>query len=257
MSLLTVENRYWDRLQLLFGLRLILNGYRSSRALYKDILNHKLKDESLSITYSQFNRYLRGETEIPAKKADFIRSFILHDVNITNDLILPSITIDIPENQKNPIQINLGRLIRSVSSLNFLAYYLTLKQMLEGKFDSILTHPEAIPIAISFSQTLKIPWYSVEFRRPLGRTVSEYPYLIDQEHVSTVFFNQKESGMKNRRILIISDYIRKGGLLDILFKVVDDNQGEVSFLIAIIGIGSIWKRFSTELGGQLKVCHIV
>ncbi|MHA1946328.1 MAG: hypothetical protein ACXAC6_10515 [Candidatus Hodarchaeales archaeon] len=254
---MTVENRYWDRLQLLFGLRLVLNGYRSSRALYKDILNHKSKNESLSITYSQFNRYLRGETEIPAKKADYIRSFILHEINITNDLILPSITMDIPENKKNPIQIDLGRLIRSVSSLNFLAYYLTLKEKLEGKFDSILTHPEAIPIAISFSQTLKIPWYSVEFRRPPGRTVSEYPYLIDQEHVSTVFFNQKEFGIQNKKVVIISDYIRKGGLLDILFSVVDENRGEVSFLTAIVGIGSIWKRFSTELDGQLKVCHIV
>ncbi len=252
-----VEDRYWDRLQLLFGLRLILKGYRSSRALYKDIIDYKSTNESPFITYSQFNRYLRGETEIPAKKADLIRSFILDNVNITNDLILPSITIDIPEDKKNPIQIDLGRLIRSPSSLNFLAYYLTLEEELEGKFDSILTHPEAIPIAISCSQTLKIPWYSVEFRRPLGRTVSEYPYLIDQEHVSTVFFNQKESRMKNKKIIIISDYIRKGGLLDILFSVVDENHGEVSFLTAIVGIGSIWKRFSTELDGQLKVCHIV
>ncbi|MCK4848788.1 MAG: hypothetical protein KAT16_07195 [Candidatus Heimdallarchaeota archaeon] len=254
---MNVENRYWDRLQLLFGLRLILQRHKSSHALYQVINTYISKNESLSITYSQFNRYLRGETEIPKKKADFIRSFILSNVNILPDLILPAITVNIPEDKKNPIHINLNSFLRSTSSLNFLAYYLAISEGLEGKFNAILTHPEAVPLAISFSQVLKIPWYSVEFRKPLGIAINEYPYLIDQEHVSTVFFNQNESGMKNKRILIISDYIRKGGLLDILFKIVDDNQGEVSFLIAIVGIGSIWKRFSTELDGQLKVCHLV
>ena len=254
---MNIENRYWDRLQLLFGLRLILKGYRSSRALYQDIKKHEYENEKLDITYSQFNRYLRSETEIPEKKASFIRSFILYTVNITNDLIIPSITIDIPIDKKNPFQIDLNSFIRSTSSLNFLAYYLILNEGLEGKFDVILTHPEAIPIAISFSQALKLPWHSVELRRPIGDSITEYPYLIDQEHVSTVFYNQNDLGMKKKRILIISDYIRKGGLLDVLFKIVDDNQGEVSFLIAIVGIGNIWKRFSTELDGRLKVCYIV
>ena len=254
---MNIGNRYWDRLQLLFGLRLILKGYRSSRALYQTIKTHTYENENLNITYSQFNRYLRGETEIPEKKASLVRSFILQNVNITNDFILPGITIDLPEDKKNPFQIDLNSFIRSTSSLNFLAYYLILNEGLETKFDAILTHPEAIPIAISFSQALMLPWYSVEFRRPPGSSVTEYLYLIEQEHVSTVFFNNNDPGMKNKRILIISDYIRKGGLIDILFKVVDDNQGKVSFLIAIVGIGHIWKRFSTELDGQLKVCHLV
>ena len=252
-----IENRYWDRIQLLFGLRLILQYYRSSRALYHVVKDHTYKNESLSITYSQFNRYLRGETEIPTEKAKIIRSFILTSIDITNDLILPRIDIDIPVDKRNPIIIDLTSFLRSVQSVNFLAYFLTLSDGLKGKFDIILTHPEAIPLAISFSQTLEIPWYSVELTRRHGNNIKEYPYLIDQEHVSTVFFNHKVTEMRGKRILILSDYIRKGGLLDILFKVVDDNQGKVSYLVAIVGIGHIWKRFSTELNNQLKVCHLV
>ena len=115
---MNIENRYWDRLQLLFGLRLILQEYRSSRALYQAIKTHTYENEALSITYSQFNRYLRGETEIPDEKAKFIRSFILHNINITNDLILSRIIVDIPKDKKNPIQIDLNNFIGSTSSLD-------------------------------------------------------------------------------------------------------------------------------------------
>jgi adenine/guanine phosphoribosyltransferase-like PRPP-binding protein len=251
------EKRYWEKIQLLYGLRLSLQRYQSSRKLFQSLEQYIITNHKLKISYSQLNRYLQGIADIPAKKIEVIRSFLLDEIDITKDLILPGITVDIPEDKKNPIQIELTSFIKSTSALNFLAYYLSVNEGLEEKFDAILTHPEAIPIAISFSQALNIPWYSVEFTRRSGDPITEYPYVIEQEHVSTVFFSKKENRIMNKRMLIISDYIRKGGLLDILFKVVDDNHGEVSFLIAIIGIGHIWKRFSTELEGQLKVCHIV
>ena len=187
-------------------------------------------------------------------KAEIIRSFLLQEINLTNDLVLPKIQVDL---NAHPLQIDLTELFNSPQSMNFLAYFLCYQKNLFGNFDAILTHLEAAPLAIGFSQALQIPWFSVTFRTPSSdpSQITQYPYLIDQEHVSTVFFSQRD--FYRKKILVISDYIRKGGLLDVLFRIVDDNKGMVSYLVAIIGIGPIWKRFNTELDGQLTVYHLL
>ena len=63
--------------------------------------------------------------------------------------------------------------------------------------------------------------------------------------------------IERKNLLIVSDYVRRGGFLDILFRVADDNDAEVRFLLAIIGIGNAWKRFDRELEGNIKVIHFV
>lgn len=244
---------YWEKIQLLYGLRLSLQRYRSSKKLHDHLKQYIDDNHKLNISYSQLNRYLQGIAEIPSRKINIIRSFLLKEIDPSKDLILPGISVDV---EANPLQIDLTNLLNSHSVMNFLSYFLCHQQGLYGNYDTILTHLEALPLAISFSQALDIPWYSVTFRSPLSdpEQIAQYPYFIDREHVSTVYFTRKD--LYKKRVIIISDYIRKGGLLDTLFRVVDDNGGITSYLIAIIGIGSIWKRFSTELGGKLTVLSI-
>ncbi|MFX0087912.1 MAG: hypothetical protein ACFFAU_19830, partial [Candidatus Hodarchaeota archaeon] len=62
---------------------------------------------------------------------------------------------------------------------------------------------------------------------------------------------------KNYRILIVSDYIRRGGFIDILFRVAEDSDAEIHFLFAVMAVGTLWKRFSTELEGNIRVIHYV
>ncbi len=246
--------QYWDKIQVLYGLRLSLQRYRSSQKLYDHLEQYIDDNQTSNISYSQLNRYLQGVADIPYKKVDVIRSFLLQEFNPPRDLVIPRIIIDV---NTHPLQIDLTDLLNSPQTMNFLAYFLSHQKSLYGNYDAILTHFEALPLAISISQTLNNPWYSVTFRPPSSdpTQITQYPYLIDQERVSTVYFNRKE--LHKKRVMIISDYIRKGGLLDILFRIVDDNKGFVSYLVAIIGIGSIWKRFSTELNGQLTVYHLL
>ncbi|PWI47723.1 hypothetical protein CEE45_10095 [Candidatus Heimdallarchaeota archaeon B3_Heim] len=250
------EKRFWDQYQVLYGLRLSLKKYRSTNEFYLAFKEFYIDNSDLNISYSQFTRYLRGETKLTRKKMDLFQSYLLEEVNLVPDLLIPRIYIDI---QAQPIQVDLTELLSTPSTLNFLAYFVCYKENLYNRFDVILTHSEAVPLAIGFSQTLNIPWYTVSYRPPSTRPdqISQYPYLIDQELVSTVYFNQKRPAIRNKRVLIINDYVRKGGLLDILFRVVEDNSGEVSYLLALIGIGSHWKSLFTELHGRLKVLYFL
>ena len=186
----------------------------------------------------------------------YFRSYLMENIEIVPDLVIPRIDVNI---QAQPIQVDLNELLNTPAALNFLAYFLCHKENLYDRFDAILTHSEAVPLAIGFSQTLGIPWYAVSYRSPSAdpEHISQYPYLIDQELVSTVYFNQKKPGLHNKRVLIINDYVRKGGLLDILFRVVEDNSGEVCYLLAVIGIGSLWKSLFTELHGRLKIVYLL
>ncbi len=234
----------------------MLEKYQTTQEFYLLVRSFFKNESDLHISYSQFTRYLRGETKLSLKKMKYFQSYLLEKVDIVTDLLIPRISIDI---QAQPIQVDLTELLSTPTTLNFLAYFLCYKENLFNKFDVILTHSEAVPLAIGFSQTLYIPWYTISYRPPSARPeqISQYPYLIDQELVSTVYFNQKRPGIRNKRVLIINDYVRKGGLLDILFRVVEDNSGEVSYLLALIGIGSLWKSLFTELHGRLKVLYFL
>jgi adenine/guanine phosphoribosyltransferase-like PRPP-binding protein len=233
-----------------------LEKYRSTREFYFSLKTDLDLNAERKLSYSQFTRYLKGESKLNKEKLNFFRSYLLEKINIVPDLVIPRIDIDI---QAQPIQIDLTELLSSPPALNFLAYFFCLKEHLYDRFDVILTHSEAVPLAIGFSQALDIPWYSVAYRPPTGNPeqITQYPYLIDQEHVSTLYFLEKKLGLRNKRVLIINDYVRKGGLLDILFRVVEDNFGEVSYLFALIGIGSLWKSLFTELSGRIKVIYLL
>ncbi len=249
------EKSSWDQSQVLYGLRLLLEKHRSTRKFYSEFKDHLDPDSSLQFSYSQFTRYLKGETKLNPDKLQSFKSYILKKVQIVPDLVIPRIAIDI---QAQPIQVDLTELLSSPPALNFLAYFLSNKEILYDKFDVILTHSEAVPLAIGFSMILNIPWYSISFRPPSTKPeqIFQYPYLIDQELVSTLYFNRR-FGFTNKRVLIINDYVRKGGLLDTLFRVVEDNNGEVSYLLALIGIGSLWRSVFTELSGHLKVLYLL
>jgi adenine/guanine phosphoribosyltransferase-like PRPP-binding protein len=256
VNTLNFEKRFWDHFQVLYGLRLILEKYRSTRELYMSINNFFSNESDFHVSYSQFTRYLTGQTKLSEKKMAFFESYLLQELKIVPDLLIPRLDIDI---HAHPIQVDLTELLSSPSTLNFLAYFLCHKENLYSGFDVILTHSEAVPLAIGFSQILNIPWYSVSYRPPSSSPdhITRYPYLIDQELVSTLYFNHKRPNLKNKRVLIISDYVRKGGLLDILFRVVEDNSGEVPYLMALIGIGLLWKRLFTELQGRQKVLYLL
>ncbi|MHA1996156.1 MAG: hypothetical protein ACW97Z_16605 [Candidatus Hodarchaeales archaeon] len=250
------EEQIWDHLQVLYGLRLILEKYKSIYEFYLAFEQFITATSDLQLSYSQFTRYLKGETKLSREKIEYCKTYVLKKVNLVTDLLIPRIDIDV---QAQPIQVDLTELLGTPSALNFLAYYLCQKEKLYEKFDVILTHSEAVPLAIGFSQTLGIPWYSVSYRLPSAKpeNIIRYPYLIEQELVSTVYYNQIRHGIRDKRVLLINDYVRKGGLLDILFRVVEDNSGEVTYLLALIGIGSLWKSFFTELHGSLKVLHLL
>ncbi len=250
------EEHYWDRFQILYGLRLVLEQYRSTHRFYLTIKEFIEHNSDIEISYSQFTRYLRGESKLNKEKLSLFRGYLLEKVNIVPDLVIPRIDVDI---EAQPIQIDLTNLLSSPSALNFIAYYLCHKERLYDKYDAILTHSEAVPLAIGFSQTLGIPWYSVAYRPPSANPnrIAQYPYLIDQEHVSTLYYLPKKPGISNKRVLIINDYVRKGGLLDVLFRVVEDNSGEVSYLFALIGIGSLWKSLFTELDGRIRILYLL
>jgi hypothetical protein len=237
------------------SIRLILIKYSSARELYNEIKEFFLGTEEIKFSYSQFTRYLKGEIPIPDKNEDIFERFLHNNFNLAADLIQPNIEIDIGS---VPIQVDMSRFLSYPEKVNLLAYHVIHQDHLRGKFDAIITHPEAIPLAISFSQILNIPWYSVTFRPPsvLPSRVSQHPYLIDQELVRTAYFMNSQN-IRKKGLLIVSDYVRRGGFLDILFRVTEDNDSEVRFLLAIIGIGNAWKRFDMELEGNMKVIHFV
>ncbi|MFW9905060.1 MAG: hypothetical protein ACFFFH_12050 [Candidatus Thorarchaeota archaeon] len=240
---------------ILQSIRLILKKYRSARILYNEIAGFSLGTEEIKFSYSQFTRYLKGEIPIPDKNENIFERFIHNNFNLATDLIQPDIEINI---DAVPIQVDMSRFLSYPNKVNLLAYHVINQDHLRSKFDAILTHPEAIPLAISFSQILDVPWFSVTFRPPsvLPSRISQHPYLIDQELVRTAYFMNSQN-IRKKNLLIVSDYVRRGGFLDILFRVTDDNEAEVRFLLAIIGIGNTWKRFDMELEGNMKVIHFV
>lgn len=240
---------------ILQGLRLILKKYRSARELYNAIQSFSLDTEERKFSYSQFTRYIKGEIPIPDRKEDILERFLHNNFNLATDLIQPNIEIDIGA---APIQVDMSRLLSYPEKVNLLAYHVISQDHLRGKFDAIVTHPEAIPLAISFSQIINIPWFTVTFRPPpvLPSRISQHPYLIDQELVTTAYF-MNSPNIRNKHLLVVSDYIRRGGFLDVLFRVAEENYAEVQFLFAIIGIGNAWKRFHAELKGNVKVIYFV
>lgn len=239
---------------ILGSLRLILKKYKSARELYHAIKPF-FREETEFFSYSQFTRYIKGEIPITKKNEDIFVRFLHNNFNLAADLIQPNIDIDI---DASPIQVDMSRLLSYPDNLNLLAYHVIGQDHLKGKFDAILTHPEAIPLAIAFSQSLDVPWFNVTFRSPpvYPSRISRYPYLIDQELVFTAYFISGQE-LRNKRLFVISDYIRRGGFLDILFRVVEDNYANVQFLLAIIGIGNTWKRFNEELEGNMRVIHFL
>ncbi|MHA2304748.1 MAG: hypothetical protein ACXACU_05085 [Candidatus Hodarchaeales archaeon] len=244
----------FEKIQLLNSLKLMLRKYRSVKALYEDI--QPLFGETETFSYSQFTRYIKGKWVIPKNKEDVLVRFLHNKLNLSEDLIKPNLEIDVT---KMPIYIDLTRLIAHPDKLNLLAFHVISQEHLRGKFDSILSHSEAIPLAISFSQQLNIPWYSITFRQPSVQpsNIVQYPYFVDQELVRIAYFLKGQSSIKNDKILIVSDYIRRGGFVDILFKVADDNQAQIDFLFAIIGIGTAWRRFNIELDHNIRVVHFI
>ncbi|MHA2246003.1 MAG: hypothetical protein ACXADY_13655 [Candidatus Hodarchaeales archaeon] len=242
---------------ILGSLRLILKKFNSAQELYNEIKS-VIREEKEDFSYSQFTRYLKGEIPIPNKNEDIFIRFLHNNFNLSTDLVQPNIDINI---DATPIQIDMSRLLSFPDNLNLLAFHVIRQDHLRGKFDVILTHSEAIPLAIAFSQSLNIPWLSVTFRPPLVHPsrIMRYSYLIDQELVATAYFTKNREpsvhNLRNKRFLVISDYIRRGGFLDILFRVVEDNNAEVRFLLAILGIGNAWKRFYEELEGNMRVIH--
>ena len=252
--LLSTTEQYWHNAQVLYGLQLVLQRYPSSSELFRKLEEKESGGKELKPSYSQFNRYLKGNSMTFPSRINYFRDFLLSEIDLINDLILPRIEVDITS---TPIQVDLTELYNSPSATNFLAYFISSQKNLFNKFDAILTHPEAIPLAIGFSQMLCIPWFSVSTKIPATNPdkISRYPYYIDKEHVSNLFFNTDKINFNGKKVLIVSDYIRRGGLLDILFHVVEDSRGDISFLIALIGIGNTWKQFDTELSGQIEVIY--
>lgn len=247
--------RCFRKNQIVNCLKILLVRYRSVRTLYKAITEHLQKEDPEFFTYSQFTRYMKGSIRIQDSREDIFIRFLHNQLNPSSDFIQPNIKLDI---DARPIYINLNRLIANPNDLNSLAFYVIMQNHLEGKFDAILTHSEAIPFAIAFSLNLQIPWFSLTFRPPSVHPsrVSQYPYLIDQELISTTYFSI-EFDLSNKRVLIITDYIRRGGLVDILFRVIDDYNANIKHLISIIGIGTSWNSLKDKLKGNISILHFV
>ena len=245
----------YRRMAIVNSLRYLLVKYPTVKALYSKIISEYYLESEKGFSYHQFIRYLKGQSRIPETNENIITRFLYNEYNMVLDLIDSKIMLNL---KTAPIQIDISDLYSSPSNLNLIAYHV-INHDLTGSFDAILTHTEAIPMAISFSQLLAVPWYSVSFRRPSVNKdqIIQYPYLLDQQIVETVYFH-KLSAIKNKRVLIISDYIRRGGLLDILFNLVDsEGNSTIGFLIAILGIGNEWKKYSMELEGNIRVLKLV
>ncbi|UCE13272.1 MAG: hypothetical protein JSV04_13935, partial [Candidatus Heimdallarchaeota archaeon] len=240
---------------ILDSLKVILTKYRSAREMYNVIKPAQWQDEKERFSYSHFNRYLKGEIPIPDTKEDVFIRFLHNNFNLALDLVEPNIDIDL---HSTPIQIDISRLLSYPDLVNLLTFHVINQDHLKGKFDIILTHSEAIPLAVSFSQSLQIPWVSVTFRSPPVHSskIQQVPYSIDQELIATAYFYNDQS-LLNKEVLVITDYIRRGGFLDILFRVAEDNNSSVQFLFAVIGIGRAYRRFNDELEGNMRVVHLV
>ncbi|MFX0207315.1 MAG: phosphoribosyltransferase [Candidatus Hodarchaeota archaeon] len=248
-------NSCFRKTQVLNSLKLVLKKFKTVKDLHNAI-ELQWQEEQEHFTYSQFTRYIKGEIPIPDSKEDVFIRFLHNQLNLTADLIQPNIDINL---KVTPIQVNINRLLANPEQLNLLAFHVINQEHLTGRqFDAILTHPEAVPLAIAFALLLQVPWFSLSFRVPPVHPtrISQYPYLVDQELVSTAYFSMDDD-IRNKKLLIISDYIRRGGFIDILFRIAEDNKATVLFLIAIVGIGTSWNRFSLELEGNMRVLHFV
>jgi len=245
----------YRRMAIMNSLRYLLGKYPSVKALHSKIISDHCLEREKGFSYDQFIRYLKGQSKIPETNENIITRFLYNEYNMIFDLIDSKLLLNL---KTAPIQIDISNLYSSPENLNLIAYHV-INHDLTGSFDAILTHTEAIPMAISFSQLLTVPWYSVSFRRPSVNEdqILQFPYLLDQQVVETIYFH-KLSAIKNKKILIISDYIRRGGLLDILFNLVDYvGNATIEFLIAILGIGNEWKKYSMELEGNIRVLKLV
>ncbi|MFX0050145.1 MAG: phosphoribosyltransferase [Candidatus Hermodarchaeota archaeon] len=252
---MTYYTTCFRKAQVLNSLRLVLKKYKTVKNLY-NVIESQWQEDQEHFTYSQFTRYMKGEIPISDKKEDVFIRFLHNQLNLTEDLIQPNIDINLKE---TPIQVNMNRLLARPELVNLLAFHVINQEHLIGRqFDAILTHPEAVPLAIAFALLLQIPWFSFSFRSPPVRPtrITQYPYLIDQELVSTAYFSMDDD-IQKKKLLIISDYIRRGGFIDILFRIVEENKATVHFLIAIVGIGTSWNRFRLELEGNMRVLHFV
>ncbi|MFW9777544.1 MAG: hypothetical protein ACFFE8_01740 [Candidatus Heimdallarchaeota archaeon] len=241
---------------ILLSLRLLLKRFKSVRALYLSIAQFG-RQESKKFSYPQLSRYLRGEVSIPLEKEVFFLDFLKSELNIERDLILPYIEVD---QTLIPLLIDLNGILSYPERINLLVFH-TLERKLvpNDKFDAILTHPEAVPIAIAFSTVMRIPWRSISFRppnQPPSRFRS-YPYFIDNELISQVYFTSRKKGIQGKKLLLVSDYIRRGGFIDLLLQITEEKEAHIHFFYAILGIGTDWRRLARSLDGNLAVGHSI
>ncbi|MHA2293421.1 MAG: phosphoribosyltransferase [Candidatus Hodarchaeales archaeon] len=248
-------SNYFKKTQIINSLRLVLNRKKSTRELYNSIKEQQWLEEKEKFSYSQFNRYIKKENSIPDDKEDVFIRFLYNNLSLAEDIVKPNVDLDL---SATPFLVDMHKLLTNPEMVNLLAFYTIEHEHLKGKFDVILTHSEAVPLAVGFSQILQIPWASITFQRPSVHPsrIMQLPYLIDQELVGTAYFITDQQ-LKNSRLLVISDYIRRGGYLDLLLQVVKELNAEIQFLFAVIGVGNTWKRFNEELEGNMRVIHFL
>lgn len=236
---------------ILNSLKILLKKYSSVRDLFEDI-NNFWKDEEEYLTYWQFRRYLNESTMIPAEKEDLFLRYLYSHFDISKNIINPNSKFNFEENS---IRIDLTEVYAHPIQLSVIAFHVVLRNHLLNKFDFILTHPEAVPIAIAFSDILNIPWYSLSFRKMdflEHKDVKEYHYVVEGELIRTAYFQSKDS-FHQKKCFIVTDYIMKAKFIDILLDIATENRAKVNYLFAILGFGKNWKRFETELEGNLNV----
>ncbi|MFW9856704.1 MAG: hypothetical protein ACFFFG_16755 [Candidatus Thorarchaeota archaeon] len=241
---------------ILLSLRLLLKKFKSVRALYTSLTQFG-GEKSKEFSYPQFSRYLKAEVTIPLNKEGIYLDFLKNELDIEEDLILPYIEVD---QRLTPLLIDLSSLLSYPERVNLLVFHTLERKMVpQNKYDAILTHPEAVPIAIAFSTMMRIPWSSISFRppnQPPSRFRS-YPYFIDNELISQVYFTSRNVDIRGKKLLLISDYIRRGGFIDLLLKITEEQDAYIHFFYAVLGIGTDWRRLARSLNGNLAVGHSI
>ena len=76
---------------------------------------------------------------------------------------------------------------------------------------------------------------------------------LDREVVETAYFlNQNE--IWEKKLLLVSDYIRRGSLLDMMILIAEEEaHATIVNLLAVISVGNEWKRIKSRLKGNVEM----
>lgn len=229
--------------QIRWQLNLILSQFKSVSDLYADIIVFFNGEEPFHL--STFNRLLQGQINISKKNCLQITQYLDHKLPLDEVL---NIFYSLEPIKAIP-RMKLLYLYNSYITMEILCQKLK-EKIKDIPIDYILTFPEAVP----FACLLGPKYLGVNYTALLPYRPSNEPFIVVDYKVESAlvrsYYLVSTDIKPGKKFGVILDFIEYGNLGRIFFELVRNPEvnGEIKFLIIIIGIGVTWKkRFESDL----------